>query len=656
MQAAHLFPGLLMTRTIFLMPILVLAALTPLQAAAQEETPASLSGIVRSSAAAAKSGGVLENALVTIRVGPTLGTTYTDRNGRYEFSSLLPGPYELAAGKAAYNSQFRSIELEPGQAGELDFDLSWGDPERGSLEVVVSDRRGSALGGARVTIVQPSVPQPERETDPRGYAFFPGLEAGDYSLTVERAGFKPATLRRVTARAGRPTRVSAVLRPDPRQSGRIEGIVRDEFGAPLRRAEVAIAAGISPGVARTDSAGRYRLTRLVPDAGYAVSASAPGHQTVSQGSVQVTALQATVLDFVLPARSPETGSIVGRIRDRRGGALPFATVSISSGPAFGREVQADVEGRYVIDRLEPAGNYGVLAEAPGFYAGGRTGLAVFAGEALQVNLDLQPVSDLPGRLGGIVLDDETGQPLPGVLVEIVEGPISGVGTVTRSGGEWILRDLPPAGNYTVRISSDSFQVFQQSGVQVRAGQQTDLDVRLQRRLVGEGAVGGVVKKPNGRTLAGARVRLFRADNRIAETTTSTTGAYLFSGVRPGGGYRVRVEAEKFATESRDGLVVTEGETLAVDFVLRKAAAVGGIAGQVLDLLLQPVAGATVVVLEGPERPAPVSTDAQGRFAFPDLPGGVYTLEVRAAGFRNTRRDGITVTTDRTTSVTIQMLR
>src|SRR2546423_10742589 len=76
----------------------------------------------------------------------------------------------------------------------------------------------------------------------------------------------------------------------------------------------------------------------------------------------------------------------------------------------------------------------------------------------------------------------------------------------------------------------------------------------------------------------------------------------------------------------------------------KAAAGGAIAGTVTDPKGAVIVGATVTVTDaaGKQAHAPVATDAQGRFRVEGLPAGTYTVVVNAPGFKEARREQVSV--------------
>ena len=68
---------------------------------------------------------------------------------------------------------------------------------------------------------------------------------------------------------------------------------------------------------------------------------------------------------------------------------------------------------------------------------------------------------------------------------------------------------------------------------------------------------------------------------------------------------------------------------------------GSIAGSLTDPQQAAVAGATVTVSDETKGfSLTATTDKEGRFVFPQLPPGTYTISVEASGFKKLQRTGI----------------
>ncbi|MCS7265064.1 MAG: carboxypeptidase-like regulatory domain-containing protein [Armatimonadetes bacterium] len=81
----------------------------------------------------------------------------------------------------------------------------------------------------------------------------------------------------------------------------------------------------------------------------------------------------------------------------------------------------------------------------------------------------------------------------------------------------------------------------------------------------------------------------------------------------------------------------------------------GIFGQVISKgTRQPIANATVSLQQNGNEIASVQTDSNGRFAFPNLPSGTYTIVVSSTSYWDTQIR-VTFARDQRLSVTIEMI-
>jgi subtilisin family serine protease len=137
--------------------------------------------------------------------------------------------------------------------------------------------------------------------------------------------------------------------------------------------------------------------------------------------------------------------------------------------------------------------------------------------------------------------------------------------------------------------------------------------------------GTVTNSSNGNPIAGATVNVVGPSNRTAFTNAS--GEYSFSAL-PVGSYDVTASAFGFASETANGVVVTEGNNTVQSFTLDPVAS-HSVSGTVADSDGIPIVNGTVTILNTPIQPA--TTDASGNYSFPSVPEGTY--DVRAEGGR-----------------------
>ncbi|HVU35446.1 MAG TPA: TonB-dependent receptor [Opitutaceae bacterium] len=80
------------------------------------------------------------------------------------------------------------------------------------------------------------------------------------------------------------------------------------------------------------------------------------------------------------------------------------------------------------------------------------------------------------------------------------------------------------------------------------------------------AINGTVTDKQGKPLAGATVTIVHEESGTTDTTTTrSNGQYNVSGLRPGGPYKVTVNAAGLAPDTRQGITLGLGESQTVDF-------------------------------------------------------------------------------------------
>jgi hypothetical protein len=156
------------------------------------------------------------------------------------------------------------------------------------------------------------------------------------------------------------------------------------------------------------------------------------------------------------------------------------------------------------------------------------------------------------RVHGVVIDAETGQPLPFATVNLDVTPGSAFGrqsVVTAEDGTFDIADVR-AGTYTLTAAKPGYPVmfYRRSGgaspdsgdpLGVRAGEQIG---GLEIRLVRGGVIAGRVLEPGGEPAVGAAIKLYRVDapprprtifSPIEMFRTNARGEYRLWGLAPG---------------------------------------------------------------------------------------------------------------------------
>jgi hypothetical protein len=222
----------------------------------------------------------------------------------------------------------------------------------------------------------------------------------------------------------------------------------------------------------------------------------------------------------------------------------------------------------------------------------------------------QPTFTLEGRA-----TDETGAAVADVAVTL-----SGSQTVTTStdaDGRYHFSNLPTSGVYTVSAEKrhHTFASPQQT-VTTPAGART---VNFDATVVRQG-IGGRLLDDAAHGVPGVTVMLTGA--RVATTTTDADGHYLFLGLPAGGSYTVTPSSARYSfTPASQTIADLESD----EFVAFNAAPLfHTISGQLVGPDGSALGGVGVAL--GGSKVATATTNAQGSFAFTDVPReGSYTV-------------------------------
>jgi len=530
---------------------LLLAAFYLLGSAACATPGATITGLVRDTA-----GKLLPGTQVRLRLGNLTAATLADADGVYTFSQL-PGASDFAL--RASIKRYVTADLGPlavagGEVLRVDFALvRTGSVPKGAITGTVRTVSGRPIGGAQVEVL--SGPTDARATTTRSGKFrLRGLQPGSYALSVSARTAGAAVLEGIQV-ASRSSEVAVALdEPDETQLGQLFGTVKDDSGHALHGAVVEIVSGPSTGSGTTADEGRYSIENLAAGT-YTLRASAQGYWGNTWDHVVLPAGHAVRVDFALHSQdeAPRFGSITGRVTDAEGHSLAGAHVEVATGLSA-RSVETNEEGRYTLPELLPGG-YVVRASKEG-YASRTADITVTAGGVASLNFELSRNEPARGRLRGRITNAE-GAGIAGATVQVLEGP----SVVTNAEGNYEM-DGVTAGERSVRISREGYQVATRTGVVIHAGETTTLDVRLER-VAPTGRLVGVIRDAGTQAvIAGAVVKVLEGP----QATTGLAGGYELGGIAPGL-RTVQVSREGYRTLVQEHVVITAEQTTHLDLQL-----------------------------------------------------------------------------------------
>ena len=147
--------------------------------------------------------------------------------------------------------------------------------------------------------------------------------------------------------------------------------------------------------------------------------------------------------------------------------------------------------------------------------------------------------------------------------------------------------------------------------------------------------GTVTSSATGDPVVGATIHAVGPDDRT--TTTADDGTYTLR--LPVGTYSVTASSFGYASQTADGVDISEGNTTTHDFAL-VAAPSGSLHGHVLDNHGRPVADVTVTIT-GTPIPS-TTTDGSGAYDFASVPNGEYDVTAGGNGCLSDATDHVVV--------------
>ncbi|MBN1359263.1 MAG: carboxypeptidase regulatory-like domain-containing protein [Sedimentisphaerales bacterium] len=331
--------------------------------------------------------------------------------------------------------------------------------------------------------------------------------------------------------------------------------------------------------------------------------------------------------------APKT--LAGVVVDEDGTPVPQATVAISVlmagvGPdnlglarTVGPQVlvvTSDAEGRFAFRNLPAGATAEFVVKKAGRasidtfdrQAGRSAGYKYAVGQA-----DIELVQHAAARIEGVVVDRDTGQPVAGIPLRVMEGGATPLAThdliTSAQDGTFRIDALPP-GNHVIRLMAPlpregmAKWVAEPLSVAVEAGQ-TIADGRI------EVSKGGVLEvlvtdATANKPIPGVTVSLRHPVQETWASGVSDASGLARVRLVPGTYLLQNVAAPSYSTESRQQIVtVVEGRTQRIDVTLQARPKTAGV---IRDAHGQPVAGATVQVMPGGSRGEAVS-DTRGKY-------------------------------------------
>ncbi|MFC0186763.1 carboxypeptidase regulatory-like domain-containing protein [Fictibacillus aquaticus] len=581
------------------------------------------------------SGAPLANAFVEAlnATGIVVSSILTDGAGQYSISRLSAGSYRLRVSAPSHQTFIVGFSIAEGETATVDVNLL---ASPGSITgTVIDEDTGAPIEGASLKVVNSSgITDATVLTDVNGQYTVNSLAPGNYVITFYSDGHGTKTVG-AYVQSNLPTTVNVSLK---RLAGVLTGIVSSGGSAISGSTVDVVLNNIVVAKTLTDENGSYTISGLSPER-YTVIFNAEGYSPVTLGAV-IQDNETTVVNADLQLTF---GSLSGNVQDNEGNVLAGAVVLVKNADSdvLISRVVTDTNGDFNIGELLP-GSYNVIANIDN-YQTGLIGAIIIAGETSTVNFTLAPD---PAGITGLVINEETSQPISGASIEIQLLDSNGVivrSTFTDTDGSFIVEFLMP-GTYTIIVSSEGFQASSAS-IQLTPGSVSFITITL---TPAPGFVSGLVADSlTGLPIAGATVNISNSLGSFVDSAvTSTDGTFISHGLS-GGFYTLASVAPGFETNVV-GVLVPAGLTKFVNIEL--APNPGGVSGTVT-----PAVEGTVLQLYTSDNQFinTVAATPEGAFLFQSLAPGNYFVKAVAANY-SVGCAGAFVVSNQTTNITLTM--
>ncbi|MCL4806577.1 MAG: carboxypeptidase regulatory-like domain-containing protein, partial [Thermoanaerobaculia bacterium] len=579
-------------------------------------------------------------------------------DGAFRIDGLPVGPITLTARDAAGRSAYATVALAtPGATANVTLHLPRAEATRtGTVTGQVLARHetpdGPIVGpaaGASVAVYSAGAPYGHATTGPGGAFRFEGIPAG--RVTVQAADFSISRTAAIVDLDLAPDATADVTLTIAASTSRaVTGRVL--FRDPFTQTDVAVAGATvfveGPGsFALTDGQGDYRIDDVpaqgVGDRPYRVHAIDFARMVEGTTLVAVTdASPDPVVAATILLRGSSSGALDGVVLDPLGRPAPGVTVTVL--PIGETTTRAD--GTFSLEDV-PVRRYTVSAhKGTGLEPGaigwiGATGTEVlFGGHRAFATVRLRGAGTVNVRTrtaSAGIMSPLSYKPTwfsPQELV--IRQKVAGIETTTDEDGRLTL--VLPVGELSISASNPFHGTASFGGSIDFAGQVKEVDLLFEEAST----VAGYVVDVDGVTpVPGIDVDLDAAGLLPQRQRTNELGAFRFELVPPGGvsvtarGMRGAIER----TGRTYGRIVEPGQTL--DLVVRLKPQ-GTVRGRVVDETapgeIVPLAGAQVALQENefpfrrfPAAPGYLSAGSDGRFEFPAVAAGRFTVIARDPG-------------------------
>ncbi len=230
-----------------------------------------------------------------------------------------------------------------------------------------------------------------------------------------------------------------------------------------------------------------------------------------------------------------------------------------------------------------------------------------------------------GDLVGLVTDSVTGDPLTGVLVELLDGSTVVASDLTQNGNYTIAGVI--AETYDLRASADFYETKTLIGIEIEAQQVETADVQLAANW---GTISGVVTNSvSSQSISGVAIEIMQGVELIGVDVTDVDGSYDIDSL-VAGTYDLVATHGEYEQKMIPGLAITAREILNYDFTMSPLAVCGDPNGSgYVDI--DDVVFLVAYIFSGGPEPSPLWTGDADCFGGIDIDDVVYIVNYIFSG-------------------------
>lgn len=393
---------------------------------------------------------------------------------------------------------------------------------------VIDSQTGLSLAG--VSVVLSGAASQTYTTTNTGLFEFVNYPPGDYSITVEMAGYLPMTST-ATVPAGRSIDFGTLSMTQVQQTagqnattGTLIGKITDlASGIPLAGVSIMVNGAE---VAVTDASGNYQVTNM-PLGTLSLSTYLAGYESVS-GSVDIIAGGMSWFSPALGVKNVLSSTLEGVVIDANtGAAVAGATIQVSGSTQA--SAVTDASGAYSLANIA-AGNLNISVQASG-YDPASTSSLITGNQIVRYSPALYPLNTTPtvndpyATISGVVTDAMTGTPIAGASLILNGVQVAS----TDANGAYAIANISP-GSVELSVQMAGYSTVATSAT-VSAGDNVIFSPSMEQSLLTGSLQGTVIDAATGQPLAGVTIDI--SGSSVLSATTDATGHYVISDIAPG---------------------------------------------------------------------------------------------------------------------------